>query len=105
MSTLVPKLRPNAVRLTGAQLRAARGLLDLSAEELADETKLSLKTIRRAEQAHGPVPITRANAEHIISILEGRGVQFIDANGDGAGVRLTRHPSPRFGDSKVKSRK
>lgn len=85
------------VRLTGAQLRAARAILDLSAEALAEETKLSLKTIRRAEKTHGPVAITAANTERLISILEARGVIFLPADELGEGVRLSSDPPPHFG--------
>lgn len=95
----MPRLSGNGIRLTGAQLRAARGLLDLSAEALAAEAKLSLKTIRRAEQTHGPVHITAANAERIITILEGRGVRFESSDDEqGAGVRLRLVPPPKYGD-------
>jgi transcriptional regulator with XRE-family HTH domain len=100
----VPKTKKYEPRLTGAQLRAARALLDITAEELAAETKLSLKTIRRAEQGHGPVEIHTANAERAMSVLEERGVQFIAANGEGVGVRLRREPPPRFGAAKERSK-
>jgi transcriptional regulator with XRE-family HTH domain len=96
----MPRARKHEPRLTGAQLRAARGLLNLSAEELAKETKLSLKTIRRAEQVHDAVPITSANAELIIAILEGRGVRFLEPDADGVGVRLISALPPRFGGQK-----
>jgi len=96
----VPKLRNLEPRLTGAQLRAARGLLDISAEELAAMTDLSLKTIRRAEQVHDQVQITAANARLLIAVLEARGAIFIAANDDGVGVRLRRNPPPIFGPDK-----
>src|SRR5437868_11660627 len=78
--------RPES-EFTGAQLRAARGLLNLSAESLADETKVSLRTIRRAEQDDGGVQINAANAERIKSVLEARGVIFF-ADGGTVGVKL-----------------
>jgi transcriptional regulator with XRE-family HTH domain len=92
--------RPRA-EITGAQIRAARGLLNLSIEALATEAKLSLKTIRRAEREHGQVPITVANAERIMSVLEARGACFIAAGNGGAGVRLRSDPPPRWGDFKT----
>jgi transcriptional regulator with XRE-family HTH domain len=76
--------------LTGAQLRAARALLNLHAEELARDTKVSLRTIRRAEGVDGIVPITAANAERLMEVLEKRGVKFLPMNGDGPGVRLRK---------------
>lgn len=83
--------------LTGAQLRAARALLNLSAEALAEETKIGLRTIGRAEQENGPVRITAANAERLISALEERGVEFLSREGVGAGVRVRSKPPPKFG--------
>ena len=73
---------------TGAQLRAARGLLNLSAEALAEETKVSLRTIRRAEQDNGEVQINPANAERIKSVLEARGIVFFEDGGGAVGVKL-----------------
>lgn len=81
------------VTLTGAQLRAARGLLDISAEELAEKTQIGLRTIGRAEGENGPVRMTPANAARIIEELERRGVVFIDDEVGGPGVRL-RTPLP-----------
>jgi transcriptional regulator with XRE-family HTH domain len=78
----------SASLVTGAQLRAARGLLNISASELAERTGLALNTIRRAEGADGPAPITAANAQLLVSTLEGAGVVFIPADSLGPGVRL-----------------
>jgi transcriptional regulator with XRE-family HTH domain len=72
---------------TGAQLRAARGLLNLSAEALAEETKVSLRTIRRAEQDTGAVQINAANAVRIKSVLETHGIIFF-TEGEVVGVKL-----------------
>jgi len=66
---------------------------------LAARTNLSLKTIRRAESERGPVKLTRANTELLISALEALGVQFLDEDKNGGvGVRFAvnasrkRHP-------------
>ncbi len=77
-------------QLSAAQLRAARGLIDISAKELADLSRVSLATIRRAEGATGPTNLTAANAETLVRTLESRGVEFIAENGGGPGVRLRR---------------
>lgn len=63
--------------LTGAQLRAARALLNLTAEALAEETSIGLRTIGRAEREDGPVRMTAANAERLIQALEARGIEFL----------------------------
>jgi predicted transcriptional regulator len=79
----------NASLLTGAQLRAARALLGVSASDLAATTKLGIATIRRAEANPGRVSMTPANAERLVRALEEAGVEFIPQNGGGGGVRLT----------------
>jgi transcriptional regulator with XRE-family HTH domain len=77
------------ISLTGPQLRAARALAGISGEELAKRTQLSLSTIRRAESEEGPVKLTRANTQLLMSALEGLGVQFLNADKTGGvGVRF-----------------
>ncbi len=71
---------------TGAQIRAARALLNISAWELADKTKLSRGTIQRAELESAQ--LTASNIARIVETLEALGVIFIPANGAGPGVRL-----------------
>jgi ribosome-binding protein aMBF1 (putative translation factor) len=79
--------------LTSAQIRAARALLRWSAEDLARETALSVATIRRAELAEAETSMTTANGLAVRDALESAGVEFIDENGGGPGVRL-RKQSP-----------
>jgi hypothetical protein len=76
--------------LSSAQIRAARGLLRWSAEELARESALGLATIRRAEGAEGATSLTAANDLAVRRALESAGVEFIDENGGGPGVRLRK---------------
>jgi hypothetical protein len=74
---------------TAAQVRAARGLLNMSASQLAEETGLALNTIKRAERTNGPSAVMRANAKLLVETLERHGVVFINANAKfGPGVRL-----------------
>lgn len=74
---------------TGAQLRAARGLLNLSVLELSERTGLATNTIKRAEGTNDASPITRANARLLVGILIDMGVIFIPADDEaGAGARL-----------------
>ena len=79
--------------LFGAQIRAARGLLNMSVAELADRTGLAVNTIRRAESENGPVNITNANRGMLESTFENLGVIFIAPDELGPGVRL-RGPEP-----------
>ena len=74
--------------LTSAQMRAARALIRWSADDLARETTLSVTTIRRAELTEGETSMTTANDLAVRRALETAGVEFIDENGGGPGVRL-----------------
>ena len=74
--------------LSSPQIRAARALIRWSAEDLAKETALSVTTIRRAELAESETSLTSANDRAIRQALEAAGVEFIDENGGGPGVRL-----------------
>jgi hypothetical protein len=76
--------------ISSAQLRAARALLRWSALDLAKASKIGVATIRRVEVLDGDIPVTAANEIAIRRALEAAGVQFIDENGGGAGVRLRR---------------
>jgi hypothetical protein len=81
--------------LTSAQIRAARALLRWSAADLAEESALGANTIRRAEVAEGGTSLTVANELAIRRTLETAGVEFIDENGGGPGVRLRKSAKPR----------
>jgi hypothetical protein len=85
------KLKP----LTSAQIRAARALLRWSAEDLARESTLGVTTIRRAELAVGETSMTTANDSAVRRTLEAAGVEFIDENGGGPGVRLKKRTRPK----------
>ena len=80
--------------LSSDQIRAARALLRWSAEDLARQSLVGVATIRRAELTIGKTSMTTANDAAIRGALETAGVQFIDENGRGAGVRL-RPPQRR----------
>jgi hypothetical protein len=74
--------------LTSAQIRAARSLIKWTAEDLARESSVSLRTIRRAELADHDTSMTTANELAVRRALEAAGVEFINENGGGPGVRL-----------------
>jgi transcriptional regulator with XRE-family HTH domain len=74
--------------LTPAQCRAARGLLDWTQQQLADEARVGVVTIRQLE-AGGTAP-RRATLDVIQRALERAGVQLIKENGGGPGVRLRK---------------
>jgi len=81
--------------LTSAQIRAARSLIRWRAEDLARESSVGVATIRRAELAEGPTSLTTANNQAIRRAFEAAGVEFIDENGGGPGVRLRKPTKQR----------
>src|SRR4051812_11997260 len=81
--------------LTSAQMRAGRALIRWSADDLARETTLSVTTIRRAELTEGETSMTTANDLAVRRALETAGVEFIDENGGGPGVRLRTRQRPK----------
>jgi hypothetical protein len=74
--------------LTSAQIRAARALVRWRAEDLARQSAVGVATIRRAELSESATSMTAANDLAIRRALEAAGVEFIDGNGGGPGVRL-----------------
>ena len=79
--------------ITGGQVRAARGLLGWSQAVLAEKSRVGLSTIRRMEADLGPVRVHSDNVWKVQRAFEGAGIQFIDENGGGVGVRLRNRES------------
>jgi transcriptional regulator with XRE-family HTH domain len=74
--------------ISPAQCRAARGLLGWSQSDLSRMSKTATKTVADFERgARAPYPRT---LEDVRGALEKAGVQFIDENGGGPGVRLRK---------------
>lgn len=71
-----------------SQVRAARGLLAWSQDQLADTSGVPRRTIVRFELGEGE-PQRRTLAA-IRAALEAAGVVFVDENGGGPGVRLRK---------------
>jgi hypothetical protein len=76
--------------LTSGQIRAARAFLRWRAEDLARESAVGVATIRRAELAENETSMTSPNDIAIRRALEAAGVEFIEDNGGGPGVRLRK---------------
>jgi DNA-binding XRE family transcriptional regulator len=85
------KVKMKAKALTSAQIRAGRALLRWTADDLARESALGRNTIIRAELADEKTSLTVANDLAVRRALETAGVEFIDENGGGPGVRLRKH--------------
>jgi predicted transcriptional regulator len=81
--------------LTISQIRAARGLLGWSQSDLAERAGVSLPTVKRVEAGTGP-RVSDAARNKLRRTFESAGVEFIDENGGGPGVRL-RKRQPKKG--------
>ena len=73
--------------LTSGQIRAARAFLRWRAEDLARESTVGVAIIRRAKLTEDETSMTAPND---LPALEAAGVEFIDGNGGGPGVRLRK---------------
>jgi transcriptional regulator with XRE-family HTH domain len=77
------------------QIKAARALLAWSQEQLAEAADISIPTIKRLEAIDGPLGGRSGTGAKIQTALERAGVEFIDENGGGSGVRLRKHQRPK----------
>jgi len=75
-------------KISSAQMRAARAMLRWSALDLARASKVGVATIRRVEVIDGEIPVTAPNEAAIRRALEAAGIEFIDEDGTGEGVRF-----------------
>ena len=75
--------------ITSAQLRAGRHLANLSQNEIAKASGLSVPTIARAESERD-VSVSEGAISAIRRALEKAGVIFVEENGEGPGVRLRK---------------
>ena len=76
------------IKITSAQCRGARALLNMTQPQLADASKLGLSTIVDFER--GRRQVSDAAIAAMRTALERSGIEFIDENGGGAGVRLKK---------------
>lgn len=73
--------------MTGAQLRAARGVLNWSVRELSEAAAVSSSTIRRLEELDGPPPGREDALAPLQAALEASGVEFLFPPSGRPGVR------------------
>ena len=69
------------------QCRMARAALGWGVRDLAAAAKVSIDTVARFERGE---ELKERTIEAIQRALEAGGIEFIDANGGGAGVRLKK---------------
>ncbi|TIX84254.1 MAG: helix-turn-helix transcriptional regulator [Mesorhizobium sp.] len=74
--------------MTPEQCRAARGLANISQDDLAKSARVGLSTVRNFEAGRS-VPVAN-NLAAMVQAMERLGVVFIPENGGGAGVRLRK---------------
>ena len=77
------------------QIKAARALLAWSQEELAASASVSVPTIKRLEAQDGPLGGRDETSSKIRLALQAAGIEFIDENGGGSGVRLRKAQSAK----------
>ncbi len=74
--------------MSPAQCRAARALLDWTQSQLAREANLGLSTVVDFEKERRSVSDEATQA--IQAALDRAGIEFIDENGGGPGLRLRK---------------
>lgn len=76
--------------ISGAQIRAARGLLGISSRQVSELTGVSWATIKRFEDINGVPPSRTVTLERVKAALEDAGIEFIGDPITSPGVRLRR---------------
>ena len=74
--------------ITGRQIKAARALLDWSAEETANRAKIARKTVERLEQSQGQPAARALTMFSLQAAFEAVGIEFIGTAEEGPGVRF-----------------
>ena len=72
------------------QIKAARALLAWSQADLAQRSGVSEPTVARLEAVDGELGGREQTVAKIRIALENAGIEFIDENGGGPGVRLRK---------------
>ena len=76
--------------ITIRQVKAARALLGWSQSDLARHSGISEPTIARLESADGELGGRSETVQKIRAALNSSGIEFIEKNGGGPGVRLRK---------------
>lgn len=89
------------MKISGAQITAARNLLRITQAELAQASGVAEGTVKSFEADHR-VPL-RSTLDKIVTELERRGIEF--TNGDGAGVRINYAKAAEYARTAGQGRK
>ena len=84
-----------ALVLSSELIRAARALLRWEQRDLASASSVSLPTIKRLESKPGIMAAHVSTVAALRKALEAAGVEFIDENGGGPGVRLRKRQAKK----------
>jgi predicted transcriptional regulator len=84
-----------ALILSSELIRAARALLRWDQRDLATASTVSLPTIKRLESQPGIMTAHMSTVTALRKALETAGIEFIDENGGGPGVRLRKRTMRR----------
>ena len=76
--------------ISGAQIKAARGLLGLSSREFAEFANVSWATVKRFEECDGIPPSRSGTLVRVKGALEEAGIEFLGDPVTSPGVRLCR---------------
>src|SRR5579859_6902537 len=87
--SVISAMRCHRKMITGSQIRAARGLLGWTQQQLADRAIISVNSLKKLEDGSSDPKLSTISA--VKSALEAAGVEFISASGGrGEGVRLSK---------------
>lgn len=73
--------------ITSGQIKAARGLLNWTVQQLADKSGLGFTTIVRMESVDGVPPSQAKTLDAVRKAVEKAGIEFIGTPDSQAGVR------------------
>jgi hypothetical protein len=79
-----------ALVLSSELIRAARALLRWEQRDLAAASSVSLPTVKRLEAKPGIMAAHMSTTVALRKALEAAGIEFIEENGGGPGVRLRK---------------
>ena len=88
-------MKNKGILVTTRQIKAARALLGWSQATLAQRSGVSEPTIARLESEDGRLGGREGTGDKIRTAIEAAGVEFIEENGGGLGVRLRKRSRVR----------
>jgi len=98
LNMAIPPVNRNSIKsaITTRQVKAARALLGWSQSDLAQHSGISEPTIARLESIEGELGGREGTAGKIRAAIGGAGIEFIDENGGGRGVRLRKRTGEKL---------